>query len=213
MKLLNFLIEKRVVFMGLLLLFISVTFVSGSMEFRKVHQGRPNTLPYISGFTSNHGDLVKREEITTGKKEWLFGREVYVAIYGRAYGVGVGEGTLININVLGKPTVSTYEDGEDNVWEKRESNGEWEKKEDDVTTLYREVVPEDTEKTGYNWDSKGEVWLKEWLWQQTVGQAVTLRIPPLGVQGTFSTQGRWVKDSSTTTQSARKAEGDTWYFS
>ena len=149
---------------------------------------------------------MKREEITTGKVEWPFGREVYVAIYGRAYGVGVGEGTLINVNVLDKPTLSTYEDGPDNVWEKKGPNGEWKKGYDDVTTLLRQVVPKDTKKTGYDWDSEGKVVLTPWVWQQTVGQAVSIRYP-FAAQGTFSTSGKWIKDSSTTTQSARKAQG------
>ena len=112
-------------FMGLLLLFIltSVTFVSSDIVFKKFSH-RPNTLPYISGYT--HVDIVKRTEITSGKVDWTE-RDVYVAIHGRAYGVGVGEGTLINLNVLGKPTIPTHEDGTDNIWEKREDNGSWKK--------------------------------------------------------------------------------------
>lgn len=102
MRLLNFLIEKRVTFMGLLLLFVCVTFVSGSMEFRAAYDGRPTTLPYISGFDDN--TLLKRTEITTDKVEWPRGRQIRVGIFARAFGVGVGEGTLTNLNVLDKAT-------------------------------------------------------------------------------------------------------------
>ena len=210
MKLLNFLIEKRVTFMGLLLLFVCVTFVSGGMEFRDPYYGSPSTLPYISGY--EYDTLLKRTEITTDKVEWPKGREIRVGIFARAYGVGIGEGTLKDLNVLGQETIPTYQDGPDDVWDKKvdegKDKGSWKAGEDPVTTVYREEVPKDTVVKSYSWDSKGDVTLTPWGWEETVGNAVTIRWP-VGIQGTFTTSGGWrLGNSSTTTnQGARKAEG------
>ena len=207
MKLFNSFIEKRVVFMGLLLLFIliSVTLVSGDIVFKKVYPARVNTLPYIAGYKIDN-TLLKRTEITTGKVEWPRGREVKLSIIGRAYGVGVGEGTLRNINIFGKPTVPTHQDGTDDVWEKREPNGAWKKGYGLVTTTFTDAVPKDSEATSYSWDSEGDVDLTAWLWQETITHGGTIRYP-FAVQGTFSTSGTWIKDpGDPTTQAARKAD-------
>lgn len=207
MKLFNSFIEKRVVFMGLLLLFIliSVTLVSGDIVFKKVHPGRANTSPYITGYKIDN-TLLKRIEITSGRVEWPREREVKVSIMGRAYGVGVGEGTLRNINILGKDPVPMHQDGSDSVWEKKEPNGAWKKGYGLVTTTFTDVVPKDTEATSYSWDAEGDVALTAWLWQETVTHGGTIRYP-FAVQGTFSTSGTWIKDpGDPTTQSARKTD-------
>ena len=206
MRFLNFLIEKRAMFLGLLLLLFSVTFVSGDIVFHE--PTGVSRIPSIAGWVNyNPGPIVKRTEITSGKVEWPKGRRIGVDIETYADGVGVGQGTLTNLVVLDKEPLPTYQGNEIDVWAKKEDNGEWERGTAVlVRARYVDEVPDDVKAKKYKWESGGDVTLTPWVWEETVGNAVTIRWP-VGAQGTFTTTGRWIKDKTTTTRSARKAEG------
>lgn len=177
---------------------VFVTLGSGKVFFRY-----PDVRPWISGGSD---DIVRKEEIITGEVEWPNGRTVNVAIYAFARGLGIGEGTLAPVTILGTP-IATHQDGSEEIWEIKTRDGKWKYGNTTVRTRIQDSIPEDSKETGYRWSASGTVTLTPYVWQETITRGGAIRFP-LQVAGTFSTSGKWIKDSSdTTTQGAPNNSG------
>ena len=197
MRLLNLLIEKRVMFMSLLLLLMSMTLVSGDIKFTY-----DDVSPWISGGPDN---LVRKQEIITGEVVWPNGREIWVSVYGFATGLGIGEGTLEPVTILGY-TYKKHQDGSEDVGEET-SSGKWKYGDETVRTRIARLIPKMSEETSYPWSAKGTVTLIPYVWQETVTEGGAIRFP-LSIQGSYSKSGTWKLESArSTTQAAADNSG------
>lgn len=205
MRLLNLLIEKRVLIMSGLLLLITVTLVSGGIEFNNSRYNMP--APWINGGSTSGWEIVRKQEIITRDVVWPNGNQVYVAIYGSANGLGVGEGTLEPVTILGH-TYAKHQDGAEDVGEKT-SSGKWKYGDGLIRTIIKDSIPEDSEETSYPWSANGYIILTPYVWQETVTEGGAIRFP-LSIQGSYSKSGSWKLESArSTTQSAASGNSGT----
>ena len=130
---------------------------------------------------------------------WPYGREVFVAIYGSASGLGIGEATLDPVTILGV-TYSIHQDGSDEVGTP-ERSGRWEGGTAIVSTYKKDLIPDNSEETSYPWSAEGYVTLTPYVWQETVSSGGAIRFP-VSIQGTFSTSGTWITDGNRSFSSA-----------
>ena len=189
--------------MSLLLLLIAVTLVSGGIRFNNSWYNK--TVPWINGGSTSGWEIVKKQEIITGEVSWPNGNQVYVAIYGSANGLGIGEGTLQPVTILGN-SYSIYQDGSEEVGEKT-SSGSWKYGDTLIRTIKKDAIPEDSEETSFPWSADGTVTLTPYLWQETVTEGGAIRFP-LAIQGTFSKSGTWITDGNRSLSQAA-ASGNT----
>ncbi len=205
MKIMNLLIEKRVMFMSLLLLLIFVSLVSGAIFFRY-----DDISPQVGGIDysdSNSQPIVRKHEINTGTVMWSNGRKVKVYVLGHARGVGHGEGTLAPVTILGK-TIPSHQDGSEEVGTKTKF-GKWDYGNKTVWTYKAENIPIRSRETSFPWSAEGSIKLSPYGWQETVSSGGGFTIP-LTITGTFSTSGRWITvDSKATTQHAASGSSGT----
>ena len=202
MKLINLLIEKRTLVMSMLLILVFGTLVSGEIKFSSttVH-------PQIGGSSGSYSPL-KKIEIVTGDEQWPNGRSVHVFIAAGARGLGVGEGTLAPVTILGH-TYATHQDGTDKVGTTN-LNGSWTYSTAAfVATFITMEIPEDSDQTSFDWSAEGSVKLTPYVWQQSVSVGGTVSLP-IAISGSYSTSGTWALSSDlSTTQSAASGTSGT----
>ncbi len=200
MKLINLLKEKRTFAMSVLLMFVFGTMVSGEIKFAS------KTAPPWIGGTSGSDSPLKKIEIITGDEQWPNGKRLHVFIAAGARGLGIGEGTLKPVTILGNDH-SIWEDGTDEVGSTN-PNGSWQSSLGSfVATFIMKDIPEDSEETSFDWSANGTVKLTPYVWQVSVSNGVSISLP-VALQGSYSTSGTWITDSTrSTTRSAVGTSG------
>lgn len=141
---------------------------------------------------------VKRN-IRTGKRTWIDDHpEVAVGIIAQAYGLGIGQGTLEDITILGE----TFKKHQEKTWDVgtewiEKGEGKWEKGDATVTCVFKRYVkdvPKHKRKDIYDWSAEGYIRLTPKAWKKVVNQSFSLSWP-VSVRGTYGASGSWEKQN------------------
>ena len=153
-----------------------------------------SSVPVISD--GGHDEFVKYIDVVTGAETWGH-RTAYVVVAAWADGVGVGQGTLASVTMLGE-TLANYQDTPHTVGTTN-PNGSWTAgTKESVRAVIEMDVPD--VKGSYPWSASGDVKLTPYVWQESVLMG--------GAQRPFSTSGGWrLEGNSSTTRSAASASG------
>ena len=161
-----------------------------------------STVPVISD--GGYDEFVKYIDIVTEEETWSHST-AYVVVAAWADGLGIGQGTLVPVTILGQ-TYATYQDTPDTVGSTSPSGSWTTGTKVSVGADIEMAVPKDKEKS-YSWSASGNVKLTPHVWQESVSIGGAIRWP-VGVQGTFTTSGTWkLEGNSSTTRSAAAASG------
>ncbi len=156
-------------------------------------------IPIIFG---NDDTFRMKENIRTGKKQWMDDDpDVSVVVAAWVYGLGIGQGTLENVTILGK-NFPMYQDPTKDVgraWIEK-GKGKWDK--GSAPTAVGAVfsrklkdVPEHELKNSYDWNAEGKITLTPKAWEKTVNQTVSLSWP-ISVRGTYGSSGKWIDQAN-----------------
>ena len=161
-----------------------------------------STVPVISD--GGYDEFVKYIDIVTDAETWSHST-AYVVVAAWADGLGIGQGTLAPVTILGQ-TYATYQDTPDTVGSTSPSGSWTAGTKVSVGADIEMEVPKDKEKS-YSWSASGNVKLTPHVWQESVSIGGAIRWP-VGIQGTFTTSGTWkLEGNSSTTRSAAAASG------
>ncbi len=192
--------DTHLLIISALLILLLGTVVWGKIEFSS---DAGYTAPVISG----SDPLRKKVEITTGAAEWPDGKEVSVKIAALVGGLGIGQGTLAPVTILGQ-TYATWQGSPKEIGTKTTS-GRWKYEGDTVTAVKRESIPSNNQQTTFDWSAEGSVKITPYVWQESVSIGGAIRWP-FAIQGSFGTTGTWASSANhSTTRSAASGKKGT----
>lgn len=187
--------------MSVLMLLFSDTFVyANTLDFTGKSQK-----PQITGTEP----VEMQVNITSGSKQWaeIDGNEVSVIVSASASGLGIGQGTLESVTIVGT-TYPSYQDEAEDIGT-HTTDGGWTKGTTTITTSIIDYLPGDGEKTKFAWSAGGYIKITPYIWQESIAIGGGIRWP-LQVQGTFTTTGTWKThtDRSITRHAAEGIKGN-----
>lgn len=193
----------------LILFSVCFTVIVSLFAFAKIEFTYPNKDvavgdPYMGGLSTY--SLLKKIDLSTSTVTWPDGRMLEVGVGSPVNGLGVGEGTLAPVTILGK-TYTSSQDGTQSLGTKSK-DGSWDDGSGQINTFISREIDENSKQTRFYWAVEGDITLTPYVWQESVSIGGAIRIP-LQVQGTYSTSGTWKVGSSTLSTTRSAPSGNT----